>query len=86
MKIDFLFLGSNLNIIIQKNARKMHVLQMKLQKQADLSMLRLDCCLPPPIQISGYAPVTYYVPFNFLTEQKKNYFCKPCSPHYTSQS
>jgi len=34
IKMIFLFLGLNLNIIIQKYARKMHVLWMKLQKQA----------------------------------------------------
>jgi len=36
----------------------MHVLWIMLQKQGAMNilMLRLDCCLPPPTRISGYAP------------------------------
>jgi len=50
MKMDFLYVGLNLNIIIhEKNVRKMHVVWMLLQKQGGLNIqiVRL-CCLPPP--------------------------------------
>ena len=58
-KIVFVFAGLNVNIIFQrKSIRKMHVLSMMLVKARgiNISMLKLGCCLPPPIKISGYAP------------------------------
>jgi len=42
-----------LSIIIQKNAP---LIVDVLQKESINHMLRLGCCLPPPIKISGYAP------------------------------
>ena len=45
----------------EKRARKMQVLWIMLWKQGalNISMLRLWCCLPSPIKISGYAPDLY---------------------------
>ena len=62
MKIDFVFADLNLSIIIQKEAPEKCMFHGHcLQKQGalNISMLRLGCCLPPPIKISGNAPGAY---------------------------
>jgi len=57
-KMDYVFAGLKLNIVFKKSARKMHLSWMMLRKQVALNnqMLRLGCCLPPPIEIPGYVP------------------------------
>ena len=54
-KMDYVFAGLKLNILLKKSARKMHFSWMMLRKQRALNnqMLRLGCCLsPPPYQNS----------------------------------
>jgi len=58
-KMDYVFAGLKLNILLKKSARKIHFSWMMLRKQRALNnqMLRLGCCLPPPpIKIPGYVP------------------------------
>ena len=58
MKIDFVFAGLNLNIVTEKNARKMHVLWIMLVKTRGIKYFNVETWMlfAPPIKISGYAP------------------------------
>jgi len=53
-KMDYVFVGLNLNLLLKKSARKTHLSWMILRKQRALNkqMLRLGCCLPPSYQNS----------------------------------
>jgi len=50
-KMDYVLAGLNVNILFRKSVRKMHLSLMMFRKQGVLNnqMLRLGCCLPPPL-------------------------------------
>ena len=49
MKSDFLFAGLNLNRIIQNKSAKKGTFYRSSFKNTGHYMLKLGCCLPPPL-------------------------------------